>query len=434
MSPHLKNPTMRYMRQFIFLALFFVLPPSAGLAADWPQYRGPDQTGATSEKTALGWPAEGPKLLWKVPTRNGFSSFAVSGSKAYTQVNRDIGGAAREVCVALNAASGQELWAADVDAGHYDSGGDSGAWDNSGGDGPRSTPTVNDGRVYVFTTNLVLHCLDAATGESLWTKDLIKEHAGRNIPWKSAASAVVDGDLVFVGGGGPGQSLLGIDKRSGKVVWKGQDERITHSTPLVATIAGRRQVIFFLQSGLLAVSAKDGQALWHYSFPFRVSTAITPVVSGDVVFCSAGYDVGGGACRIVRHGDKFAVKELWRITGSKQVACHWSTPVAKDGYLYGMFSFKKYGTGPLKCVKLATGKVQWEHPGFGAGNVILDGDKLLALSDDGQLVVVAATPKAYKELARAKVLTGKCWSTPALADGRIYVRSTKEGACIDAAN
>ena len=193
-------------------------------------------------------------------------------------------------------------------------------------------------------------------------------------------------------------------------------------------------MIFFLQSGLLAVAADDGRALWRFPFPYRVSTAITPVVSGNIVYCSAGYDVGGGACRIVRHGEQFTAKELWRIPGNKQVPSHWSTPVAKDGYLYGMFSFKKYGTGPLKCVKLANGKVHWEHPGFGAGNVILVGEKLLALADDGQLVVVAATPKAYKELARAKVLTGKCWSTPALADGRIYVRSSKEGACLEAAN
>ena len=138
------------------------------------------------------------------------------------------------------------------------------------------------------------------------------------------------------------------------------------------------------------------------------------------------------ACRIAKDGDKFTATELYKIPGDNNIANHWSTPVVRDGHLYGMFSFKKYAVGPMKCVEIATGKIKWEKPGFGAGNVILVNDKILALSDDGQLVVVEATPAAYKEIARAKVIEGKCWSTPALSNGRIYVRSTKEGACVDA--
>jgi outer membrane protein assembly factor BamB len=200
---------------------------------------------------------------------------------------------------------------------------------------------------------------------------------------------------------------------------------------VVATILGRRQVIFFLKSGLVSVAAKDGKPLWKFPFKFNVSTAISPVVSGDIVYCSAGYGVGGGACRIVKTDDGFEAKELWKIAGDKLVANHWSTPVCKDGYLYGMFCFKKFKTGPLKCVELATGKVVWEQPGFGQGNVTLAGDKLLALNDQGELVVVEATPAAYKEIARTKAVGGKCWSTPALSDGKIYVRSTTEGVCLD---
>ncbi len=106
------------------------------------------------------------------------------------------------------------------------------------------------------------------------------------------------------------------------------------------------------------------------------------------------------------------------------------TPVCKDGYLYGIFCFKKFKTGPLKCVELATGKIVWEQRGFGQGNVTLVGDRLLALTDYGDLVVVEATPTAYKELARTKAVEGKCWSTPSLSDGMIYVRSTTQGKCL----
>jgi outer membrane protein assembly factor BamB len=416
----------------VFVATSFVILPGELPAGDWPQYRGPNQNGISTEKVNWNWPESGPKMVWKVPTRQGFSSFAVGGGKVFTQVVRDLNGAPREGCLALDAETGKELWFTDVAVGTgYSGGGD--------GDGPRSTPTVNDGLVYVLPPSLALHCLDAQTGKILWTRDLIKEHAGRNIGWNSAASPAVDGDLVFLGGGGPGQSLLGLNKKNGQVVWKAHDEKITHSTPVVATIQGVRQVIFFVQSGLLSVSAENGKALWKFPFRYNVSTAISPVVEKDIVYCSAGYGVGSGACKITKSGDQFSAQELYKIagdkdnkeTGKQHIANHWSTPVVKDGYLYGMFSFKEFGNGPLKCVELATGQVKWRQPGFGAGHVILVNDKILALADDGRLVVVEPTPTGYKEVARAKVVNGKCWSTPAISNGRIYVRSTKEGVCLD---
>ncbi|MDD5522724.1 MAG: PQQ-binding-like beta-propeller repeat protein [Kiritimatiellae bacterium] len=393
-------------------------------AADWPQYRGPNQDGIYPEKVNLNWPTGGPKVIWKVPTQNGFSSFAVVGNKVFIQVNREINGALREICVAMDAATGKELWFTDMGIGKYDGGA-------GPGDGPRSTPTVNDGMVYTFNQHLVLFCLDAATGKLVWSKDLMKDHAGRNIGWKSAASPVVDGNLVFVAGGGPGQSFLASNKKTGEIVWKVEDEIITHSTPVVATILDVRQVIFFVKSGLVSVAPGDGKLLWKFPFNFKVSTAISPVVSGDIVYCSAGYDVGSGACKISREGSGLKATEMWKIPGNKPIANHWSTPVCKDGYLYGMFSFKQFKTGPMKCVELATGKVMWEQPGFGPGNVILVNNKLLALADDGQLVLIEAVPTAYKEIARVQAVTGKSWSTPAFSDGRVYVRSAKEGTCLD---
>jgi outer membrane protein assembly factor BamB len=411
---------MRFILGIILATICF---SRAAIAADWCGYRGPNQDGISNETVNLNWPADGPKVVWKAETKNGFSSFAVVGDKAFTLVNRDLDGSPREICVALDAASGKEVWMADLAAGKgYSGGGD--------GDGPRSTPTISEGLVYTFTPDLVLHCHDAQTGKAVWTKDLIKEHAGHNIGWNSAASPVIDGDLVFVAGGGPGQSLLGIAKKTGKVVWKTGKETMTHAMPVVGTILDRRQVIFFCKSGLVAVAAKNGRELWRFPYNYKTATAVSPVICGDVVYCSAGYGVGGGACKITKSGTRFTATELYRNV--KSIQDLWSTPVFKDGYLYGMISFKQFKKGPLKCVEAATGNIRWEQPGFGAGQVILVGDKLLALSDQGELVVVEATPNSYKEIARAKVVNGKCWSTPALSDGRIYVRSTTEAACLDA--
>lgn len=411
------------VRSALFVTIFLT-QSAAVVAADWPGYRGATGDGISTEKLNLNWPAKPPKVLWKVPANAGFSSFAVAGGKAFTLVVRDIDGAPREICVALDAETGRELWAADLAAGKGYGGGGK-------GDGPRSTPAASDGVVCVLTPDLVLHALAAETGKPLWTHDLVKEYEAKNIAWNSAASPLIDGDLVFVMGGGAGQSLLAFNKKNGQVVWKTGTEAITHATPVLAAILGERQVIFFCQSGLVSVAPKDGKLLWKLPYNFKTSTAASPVVSGDIVYCSAAYNVGGGACKIARQGAGFTATPLWQTPGNDDVANHWSTPVCKDGHLYGMFGHNKQNVGPLKCVEIATGKIKWAQPGFGMGNAISADGKILALADSGDLVVVEPAPEAYKELARIKAVAGKCWSTPAVSNGRIYVRSTEEGTCLE---
>ncbi|HUR45535.1 MAG TPA: PQQ-binding-like beta-propeller repeat protein [Candidatus Saccharimonadales bacterium] len=396
-------------------------------AADWPQYRGPNGDGTSPENGLLKeWPSTGLKQVWKTPLPDGFSSFAVGGGKAYTLIARPVDGAPREVCVALDSETGKEAWFHAVGPAKYDGGG------NEGGpqDGPRGTPTVNDGKVYILSANLFLACLDANTGKEIWTKDIKKEHSGTGIHWQNAASPLIDGDMVFVAGGGPNESMLGLDKQTGKVIWKGESETITHATPIAGTILGERQIIFFMRSGLVSVAPKTGNVLWRHPFKYSTSTAASPIIGGDTVYCSAGYGVGASAARITKEGNEWKATELWRLTGN-DICNHWSTPVYHDGYLYGLFSFKKYKSGPMKCVELATGKQMWSEPGFGAGNLIFVDNHFVVLNDQGELVLVEPNPKAYKEISRAKAVNGKCWSTPVVSNGRIYARSTKEGVCLD---
>lgn len=400
-------------------------------AAEWNQYHGANSDNKASEPLAsAAWLSKAASQAWKVKTPLGFSSFSVSGGKAFTLVGRtDEDGLQREVCIALDAKSGKELWSAELDRLDYGhDGGNSGASDNKGGDGPRSTPSAADGKVWAYDADMNLHCFNAANGKILWKVSVLKAHAGRAIKWKNASAPLLEGNKIIVYGGGVGQSFLAFNKDTGALLWKSGDETSTHATPIAATIHGVRQVIFFCTSGLVSVDAGSGKELWRRKFRFAVSTAAAPIVAGDLVYCSAGYGVGAGLFKIGKSDGTFTTTEVWRKPND--LINHWSTPVYHDGHLYGMFGFKKYGKGPLQCVELATGKVKWSQDGYGPGNVILAGDKLLALADTGELAVVAASPKSYQELARRKVVDGKCWSTPVLSDGKVFARSTKEAVCL----
>jgi outer membrane protein assembly factor BamB len=390
-------------------------------AADWPQYRGPNSDGTTSEVILTSWPADGLPVVWKSKMGEGFGSVAVVGPRLYVFAER--GG--DEVVIAMDSATGKEVWAVPLGKTIFE---------KAGGNGPRSTPTIDGDHVYVLGTYLRLTCLSAKDGKLEWSHDLATEFDGQLKTsgignWGNAASPVIEGDLVLVAGGGNGQALMAFNKATGKLAWKSQDDKITHATAVPATIANQKQVVFFTQSGLAGVDAK-GEVLWRAQFPFSTSTAASPLIEGNVVYCSAGYGVGGGAFTVSKQGDAWKATPLWRT--SNENINHWSTPVVKEGYVYGLFGFKEFKTEPLKCIDIKTGKLQWSESGFGQGGTIIVGGNLLVQGDQGQLVLAKAAPDKYSELARAQVLTGKCWTMPVVANGHIYCRSTKEIVCLDA--
>ena len=393
-------------------------------AEDWSQYRGPAGDGKSTESIGdVSWKGTDPKVVWKAETPLGFSSFCVVGSVATTLIASD----GKEYCLALDANTGEELWRATLGSNKYDGGGgNAGAPGNKGGDGPRSTPSSDGKNIFIYDSHLVLYSLDAASGEVNWKHDVVAENEGRNIKWSNATSPLLDGDHIYVSGGGAGQSFLAFDKNTGKILWKTGDDVMTHATPSLGTVAGSKQLIFFMKSGLVSLDPASGKENWRTTFKFSVSTAASPVLSEDMVYCSAGYGVGAALFEVTGAEEP---EELWYKPN--ELMNHWSSPLVKDGYLYGIYEFKKYGRAPLQCVNLRTGEIVWSERGFGPGNCILVGDKLVVLSDAGEVAIVAASPDGYNELARAKVINGKCWSTPSFKDGRIYVRSTTEAACID---
>jgi outer membrane protein assembly factor BamB len=389
-------------------------------ADDWTQYRGPNHDGISAETVRTNWDAQPPRQLWKVPLGPALSSFTVAGGQVYTQVRRSLSGRDQEFCIALNADTGMELWATPLGKANYPDGG------VGSDDGPRSTPAIDGDRVYVLTSYLRLACLDSGTGEILWSKDLVSVFGGEVISWQNAASPLIVGDLIYLNANAPNQCLMALKKLDGSVAWKGQNDNMTQSSPVLATIAGAPQVIFFAQSGLVSVKPDTGDVFWRYPFPFSTATAASPVVAGDIVYCSAAYGGGAGAVRISNTGSRLLPSEVWRAPGAHMNI--WATPVHFDGHLYGIYG---QGVMRLACLDLATGTEVWSMNGVGTGGVLLVGGLLLVLTDTGDLALVQPDPSAYTEITRFTAVSGKCWNVPAVSNGRVYVRSTTQAAAYD---
>jgi outer membrane protein assembly factor BamB len=292
----------------------------------------------------------------------------------------------------------------------------------------------------VLSSWLLLSCLNLTNGQVIWSKDLRAEYGGSVITYQNGASPLLDGEMIFANCNNAvgAQALLALRKSDGSLVWKGQTNRMTHATPVIASYGGVRQIIFFTQPGLISVRQDDGSVLWRYAFPYSVSSGASPVVAGDTVFCTSAYPItGAGAVRITSTNNQFTATQLWR-TNAETLGAQWCTPVHYKDHLYGVFARHGY-TINLKCANLATSAVKWTRTASGSGmafgfaSVVLVKKTLLVLGDTGELVLVDPNPTNYVELARAKVLSGKCWSSPAISNGRVYARSTTEGVCLDLA-
>ncbi|HEX8913594.1 MAG TPA: PQQ-binding-like beta-propeller repeat protein [Humisphaera sp.] len=410
-----------------------LLTSAAAVAADWTEYRGPANDGHSADVGIAKGFAANPKIAWQAPVGEGLGTFAVAGNTAFLYTAD--GG--KETLVAMDAATGKRKWATAIDGLISKS-------DDQGGNSPRCTPAVDGENVYVLSVNLKLACLEAASGKVKWTKDIKQDMGGTVINWGNACSPVIDGDKIFVGGGGAGKSLIAFNKATGDVVWAKGDEKPTHASPVVATLHGVRQVIFFMQSGLVSLAVDDGRELWRGKFKYNVSTAASPVVAEDlnIVYCSAGYDVGTARFEIAKSGDAFTATPMKFLDYEKPKGHnvnHWSTPVYHNGYVYGIFGFKDYAGGkkggpgaPVGCMDIKTGEFKWRQPGFGSGGgtIFVDGH-LLVQGDGGRLALIEATPNGYKEKASANLPGERFWSAAIVANGKIYVKNKTTAFCID---
>jgi len=404
--------------------------PSAR-AADWPQWRGPQRDGVAAETGLLAkWPEGGPKLLWRqTELGGGYSTPAVVGNHIYLLGSSDL---ENEFVQALDAgADGKRLWQRRI--------GKVGRPDQRPSyPGARSTPTLDGDRLYVLGSDGDLACLDAATGDVVWTKNVRTELGGQPGEWAYSESPLVDGDLVVCTPGGAEATLAALDKRTGQVVWKapveGGDEA-AYSSVVISHAGGVKQYVQFLGGGVVGVDAATGQMLWRYN---RTSAAKgmanipTPVVDGDYVYTASGR-VGGGLIQLkAPAGDenepRFVVEEKY-FDGNLPKAI--GGAVLVDDHMYGTTS------DALLCVEFATGKVKWRDRALGAASVCAADGLLFLHGENGEVALVEATPKEYHELGRFTPPDmpdrgpSKAWAYPVVADGKLYIYDTGTLWCYD---
>lgn len=416
-----------------------LLLSSVTLAADWPGWRGADRQAVSGETGLLKeWPPEGPPLLWEMRgLGTGFSSVAIVGGRLYTMGDLDLDGKKSQYVLAFDLATRERLWTARVGGPH--------------GDGPRCTPTVDDGRVHVVGTDGDVVCVEAATGREVWRKNLRKDLGGGGNPgWRFSESPLVDGDAVVCTPGGKDAILAKLDKRTGETIWKcslpeserGGNVQAQYASVIVAELAGVRQYLTLLSGkGLVSAAAGDGKFLWCYPRVANGTANIaTSVAWGDEVFCSTAYGAGSALLRVAASGGDdpgagVKVEEVYFLDADTFQSHH-------GGFLrVGDHVFGGHGqnAGRPTCIEWKTGKVKWQarQPGGGSGAVLHADGRLYYRYDDNTVALIEANPEEYKLVSTFKLpkkpegMGGPGWAHPVVLDGKLYLRHNDWLFCYD---
>ena len=408
----------KYFAIFILLlsSPVLVFSQEGGLQNDleWPQWRGPNRDGISMDSGLLkSWPPSGPQVLWRKVIGEGFSSISIREGRTYTMFSE--GG--DEFAASYDAESGEEIWRVRVDA----------KFVNSWGNGPRATPSVDETRVYFASSRGKIFAIDIRSGEIAWQHDLVRDSGSLAPDLGYSNSPLLIGDLLIITAGGrSGKGILAFQKDTGVIQWSRETSHPGYSSPIVIDAAGERQIIFFAGAEILSLSPENGDMFWRYEWGSQWNENVaTPVfIAEKYLFFSSAHpqDKGSVVLSIERNGAAIEAKPLWKTNVMQN---HFSSVVLKDGYLYGT------DRSILKCVDAATGEEKWRQRGYGEGTLVLAEDQLIVMGTSGQVGLVDATPERYNEKGRFKILSGKCYAPPSIANGKLFLRSHKEIACLD---
>jgi outer membrane protein assembly factor BamB len=389
--------------------------PPAGTAllreGDFPQFLGPDRSGVLPGiPLRRDWDRLPPKTLWRQPIGLGWSAFAVSGRHAITQEQRR----EDELIVCYELQTGHAVWAHTNRVRFSEA---------MGGDGPRATPTIHQGRVYAMGATGILDCLEEATGHLIWTRDVLRENHLSNLTWGKSCSPLLAHDLVVVTGGDQREkTLLAYEAATGKPVWQAGRDRASYCSPLLASVSGQEQILMVNGHSVTGHDPNSGQILWEYAWPDEFAKATQPlVIDTNRVFIAAGYGVGCVMLKIDRSAaGGWSAVALWK---NRNLKPRLTNLVRRGHYVYGL------DEGVLACVNLEQGNREWKEGRYGHGQILLVDDLLLTQAESGDVVLVEISPEKPRERGRFPALRGKTWNNPVLLRDLLLVRNDHEAAC-----
>ena len=386
------------------MVVAWAVPVSNQAPTDWPQWRGANRDGKSGETGLLTeWPAGGPPLVWKAGgAGTGYSSMSVAAGRLYTVGAR--GGT--EYIHAFDVATGKKLWEA-ANGKEYS---------NDRGNGPRGTPTIEGGRLYVLGASGDLTVLDTAKGTRVWSVNVLREFGGSNPRWGLSESPLVVGDRVLVNAGGPNASIVAFNKSDGKVIWTSQSDGAGYSSAVTQRVGNTDQAVFFTDRRAVGVDIKDGRLLWEYPrVANRVANIATPVVKDNFVFLSSDYGTGSALLKLDPTGAGVSATEVYF---TQEMRNHHSSSILVGEHLYG------FSSAILTALRFADGATAWKDRSVGKGSMAFADGHLYLFSEGGVVGLAEATPAGYREKGRFSIQQAglPTWAHPIIAGWRLYIR------------
>ena len=392
----------------------------------FPQFLGPNRDcKVPGPRLATDWAAQPPEKLWRQPIGPAWSGFAIDGHRAVTQEQRD----ENEAVVCYDLQTGSVLWL-HTDPAHYRTA--------IAGEGPRATPTIHNGMVYTLGATGTLNCLELTTGKPVWQRNIAAD-AGLNLDdpvdqtglsanrnkakeWGYASSPLIVDDKVVVNSGGDkGKSLAAYHLATGEPAWSGGSSRAGYSSARLAKLHGQQQILIFNQDALAAHSPDDGSVIWQFDWNVPIPHVSMPVALPDnKILISLGYGKGSKLVQVGFDNGSFTTEELWK---SNRMKAKFTNLIFHNDHIFGL------DDGIFACIDAVRGRRKWKDGRYGHGQILLRGNHILVMAENGKVILLEADPEKQIELTRFAALDGKTWNPPALAGEYLLVRNHREAAC-----
>lgn len=392
-------------------------PPLREITQNWSQYRGPSKNGhALTPKVAMDWKRL-PKARWSMPCGDGHSSIITSGKRVITLEQEEN----QEVLIARSLDDGRTLWKV----------AETTRWqDSMSGIGPRSTPTLNQGKIYTLFSNGRLSCVDANSGEVFWNTQILGQDY--DFPeWGLSMSPLVWNDRIILNPGGEDSAVQAYAKDSGDLIWSSRLQgRGVYMSPEILSLLGEDHLLVALEGKIAGLNPNNGVTLWEKPWKIFLNNAqiVQPIaISKSSFLLAAGYGKGAECLSIAKDSasGRYHIDSVWK---SKNLKAKFSNPILEDGYLYG------FSENLLVCLEANSGKLMWRGKKYGYGRILLVGQKLLILGNTGILSVIEANPNEFQEISSNQLLNdSRCWNGPALVNGYLIARNGEQIACFDCA-